>query len=88
MQIIDLYRYEGNGTVIITPNKRNEADTPSRARLVADENAILTNGTTKTEVVDVMLDEVELWTEVNGNNEATEADYINALEELGVNFNE
>ena len=88
MQIIDLYRYEENGTVIITPNKRNETDTPSRARLVADENAILTNGTTETEVVDVMLDEVDKWHEVNGHNEATEADYINALEELGVNFNE
>ena len=81
MKVIDLYRYEENGTVIITPNKRNEADTPSRARLVADEGAVLVNGETEAEVIDVMLDEVELWTEVNGNNEATEADYINALEE-------
>lgn len=88
MQIIDLYRYEDNGTVIITPNKRNETDKPSRARLVADENAILTNGTTETIAVDVMLDEVELWHEVNGHNEATEADYIAALESLGVNFDE
>jgi hypothetical protein len=88
MQIIDLYRYEDNGTVIITPNKRNETDTPSRARLVADEGAILTNGTTETEVVDVMLDEVDLWHEINGHNEATEADYINALEDLGVSFSE
>lgn len=88
MQIIDLYRYEDNGTVIITPNKRNETDTPSRARLVADEGAILTNGTTETEVVDVMLDEVDKWAEINALDEATEADYINALEELGVSFNE
>ena len=88
MQIVNLYRYEEDGTVIITPNKRNETDIPSRARLIADEGATLTNGTTETEVVDVMLDEVEQWTEVNGNNEATEADYINALEKLGVNFNE
>lgn len=86
MQIIDLYRYEDNGTVIITPNKRNETDTPSRARLVADENCTLTNGTTEAEVVDVMLDEVDLWHEINGHNEATEADYINALEDLGVNL--
>lgn len=86
MKVIDLYRYEENGTVIITPNKRNEADTPSRARLVADEGAVLVNGETEAEVIDVMLDEVELWTEVNGNNEATEADYINALEDLGVSF--
>ena len=88
MQIIDLYRYEDNGTVTITPNKRNETDTPSRARLVADEGAILTNGTTETEVVDVMLDEVDLWHETPTDTEATEADYINALEELGVSFDE
>ena len=89
MQIIDLYKYEeSNGVVTITPNKRNETDTPSRARLVADENAILTDGTTETEAVDVMLDEVEQWHEVNGHNEATEADYINALEDLGVIFDE
>ena len=87
MQIVNLYKYEENGTVIITPNKRNETDTPSRARLVADEGAILTNGTTETVVVDVMLDEVDLWHEIGIADEATEADYINALEELGVNFN-
>lgn len=85
MQIIDLYRYEDNGTVVITPNKRNETDTPSRARLVANEGAMLVRGDIETEVIDVMLDEVEQWTETNN---ATESDYINALERLGVNFNE
>ena len=89
MQIIDLYRYEeSNGVVTITPNKRNETDTPSRARLVADENCTLTNGTTETEVIDVMLDEVEQWHEIGNADEATESDYINALEDLGVNFSE
>lgn len=82
MQKINLYRYEINGAVLITPNKRNETDTPSRARLVADENAILTNGTTETEVVDVMLDEVELWQEVNGHTEATEAEKAAAFDIL------
>lgn len=85
MQIVDLYRYEDNGTVVITPNKRNETDIPSRARLVADEGAMLIKGDIETEVVDVMLDEVEQWTEINT---ATETDNINALERLGVNFNE
>ncbi len=88
MQIVNLYRYEENGTVIITPNKRNETDTPSRARLIADENCTLTNGTTETEVIDVMLDEVEQWHEIGSADAATEADYINALEELGVSFSE
>lgn len=87
MQKVNLYRYEeSNGTVTITPTPRAETDTPSRVRLIADENAILTDGITETIAVDVMLDEVDKWTEVNGDNEATETDYINALERLGVNF--
>ena len=88
MQKVNLYRYEENGTVIITPDARAETDTPSRMRLIADDNAILTNGTTETIAVDVMLDEVDTWHEINTDNEATEADYINALERLGVNFDE
>ena len=87
MQKVNLYRYEENGTVIITPNARAETDTPSRMRLIADENAILTNGTTETPAVDVTLDEVDKWKEIGGADEATEADYISALEDLGVRFN-
>ena len=86
MQKVDLYRYEENSTVIITPNARAETDTPSRMRLIADENCILTDGTTETEVIDVMLDEVDKWQEIGGADEATEADYISALEDLGVKF--
>jgi hypothetical protein len=69
MQKVDLYRYEDNGTVIITPNARAETDTPSRMRLIADENCTLTNGTTETPAVDIMLDEVDLWTEVEVTTE-------------------
>lgn len=88
MQIIDLYKYEeSNGVVTVTPNKRNETDTPSRARLVADENCTLTNGTTETPAVDVKLEDVDKWHEIGSADEATEADYINALEDLGVKFN-
>lgn len=81
MQIIDLYRYEDKGTVVITPTPRAETDTPSRMRLIADENTMLTDGTTETEVIDVMLDEVDKWTEIGGAEEATEADYIFTLNE-------
>lgn len=88
MQKVNLYRYEENGTVIITPNARSETDTPSRMRLIADENAILTNGTIETPAVDVMLDDVDKWHEIGGAEEATEADYISALEDLGVKFGE
>lgn len=81
---VDLYRYEDtNGAVAITPNKRNDADIPCRIRLIADEGYVLTNGVDEAAAIDVILDEVGLWSE-----NVTEADYINALEELGVNFNE
>jgi hypothetical protein len=87
MQKVDLYRYEeNNGMVTITPNRRNETDTPRRMRLIADENCILTDGTTKTPAVDVMLGEVDKWQEIGSADEATEADYISALEDLGVKF--
>lgn len=74
MKKVNLYRYEeSTGVVTVTPNKRNETDTPSRARLVADENCTLTDGTREVEVIDVMLDEVDKWTEINAETEVTEA---------------
>lgn len=80
MQKVNLYRYEETDKVIITLNKRNETDTPSRMRLIADENCILTDGITETPAVDVMLDEVDKWQEINAETEATEADYIYDVE--------
>jgi hypothetical protein len=73
MQKVNLYRYEENGTVIITPNRRNEIDIPSRMRLIADENCILTDGTTETPARDVMLEDVDKWHEINAETEAAEA---------------
>ena len=64
MRKTNLYKYTQNNVIIITPNKRNEADIPSQMRLIADENFILTNGVIKTTAVDAMLDEVDLWSEV------------------------
>lgn len=75
MQKVNLYRYEEIDKVIITPNARTETDIPSRMRLIAEENAILTDGTTETEVIDVMLEDVDKWHEINAETEATEADY-------------
>ena len=85
MLIVDLYRYEENGQVTITPNMRNETDTPSRKRLVAEgDDALLTNGEVETPVVDVMLDEVQLWQEIDLVNTANDEDYQNSLKEFGV----
>ena len=84
MQKVELYLYNDGKTVVVTPNKRNETDQPSRMRLIADENAILINGEIEALAVDVMLDEVELWREINGADEASKEDLYNALAELGV----
>lgn len=81
MQKVNLYRYEENGKVTITPTPRAETDTPSRMRLIADENCILTDDTTETPAVDVMLEDVDKWHEINAETEATESNYINALSE-------
>lgn len=64
MQKINLYRYETDGRVTITPNAKSSNDEPSRFRLIADEGYVLTNGEINTPAIDIMLDEVELWTEV------------------------
>lgn len=68
----------------------------------ADEGKVLTNGTAFGSIVYLgKNDRIENWyeiteeeaerlqnTETPTDTEATETDYINALEELGVNFNE
>lgn len=67
----------------------------------ADEGKVLTNGTAFGSIVYLgKNDRIDNWYEIteeeaehlqNGettDTEATETDYINALEELGVNFNE
>lgn len=65
MQRVNLYRYEDeNGVVTITPNPRKETDIPSRLRLVADEGMLLTDGNTKTPVVDILPEEASNWHEI------------------------
>lgn len=64
MKKINLYRYEdANGVVVITPTPKAETDTPSRIRLIAEEKRILTNGETETVAIDIMLNEVDSWSE-------------------------
>lgn len=64
MRTVNLYRYEeDNGVVVITPNPRVETDIPYKARLIAEENAILTNGEVETPAVDISFAEVSSWSE-------------------------
>ena len=65
MKSINLYRYETGNGVIITPNAKNDTDISSRMRLVADENKALTNGKTITLVIDVLLEDIKNWYEID-----------------------
>jgi hypothetical protein len=95
MQTINLYKYaRADGGTTISPIKPN-CDYVPMYRLAADEGKELTkDGVNTTTCTDV--ESTEGWYEVEVNedgevidtDEATEADYQSALEDLGVNFNE
>lgn len=67
-----------------------EGCTESRyVRLIADEGMAITNGKTITVCVDVLAENAQNWTDcelptVEESEEATEADYQNALRDMGV----
>ena len=86
-----LYRVtRSDGGIDVTPNKPSHSDYTETYRLIADEGKILTDGNDTYTCIDT--DEPSKYTEINESNEdftnATESDYINALEEMGVDFNE
>ncbi len=57
-------------------------------RLTADEGKMLTDGTSEWNCVDVLPEDVGKWSEIDApapeDEDATEADYLAALNELGV----
>ena len=70
MQKINLYRYEKDNRVVeITPIPVNDNDNPSRLRLVAEEDMLLTNGVVTTPVVDIFFEEIDDWWEIIDNTE-------------------
>lgn len=92
MQTITLYKYtREDGGVTVSPIKP-EGECTEMYRLIADEGKALTkDGENFTACTDT--DTADGWYEVDApeeeaEDEATEADYIEALEDLGVNFNE
>ena len=87
MEKILLYRYtRADGGITVSPIKP-DVEYTEMFRLVADEGKVLVKGEITTPNTDVA--SVEGWEEVEGTDgEATEQDYLNALEELGVNFDE
>lgn len=57
-------------------------------RLTADEGKVLTDGTSEWNCVDVLPEDVGKWSEIDApapeDEDATESDYLAALNELGV----
>ena len=57
-------------------------------RLTADECKVLTDGTNEWNCVDILPEDVDKWSEIDApvleDEDATEADYLAALNELGV----
>ena len=52
MTIVNLYRYETEKGIVITPNKREETDEPHMFRVIADEYKLLTDGTNTMACID------------------------------------
>lgn len=89
MQKVTLYRYKDEVSTVVTPNEPEnvEYEVSPSVRLVADEGMALTDGAMITTVIDTL--DTEAWQEVEAPElweaeEATEADYIEALQDLGV----
>ena len=59
-----LYRYENaDGSISITPNKRNEGDTVHGYRLIADEGYELYYNDENTEATVIDVESVDGWTQ-------------------------
>lgn len=60
----------------------------SYVRLTADEGKVLTDGANEWNCVDVLPEDVDNWSEIDASvvddDDATEADYLAALNEMGV----
>jgi hypothetical protein len=64
MKVIELYRYENEGRITITPNKASDADIPSKYRLIADEGMELTDGDVVADCIDIPCERIDEWHEV------------------------
>ena len=85
MQKITLYRYiRPDGGVTVSPVKP-DCEYTEMFRLIADDGMILTDGENQTTCTDT--DAPDKWSEspdAENPEQATEADYQNALREMGV----
>lgn len=80
MTTVNLYKYIDGSETIITPNKREESDTPYCYRLIADEGKVLKNGTDETPCVDTHTPSE--WMEVPEEGEVTPEELASELEAM------
>lgn len=82
--------YTGNG-VSLSPKFEDGRTLSDYVRLVADEEKAITNGERIAICVDVLITDVDLWSDcelpMEDLEEVTEQDYQNALAEMGVDLN-
>ena len=67
MKTISIYKY-GN---TLTPEKRNDGDTPSYIRIIADDGKVLVNGDERTHSRDITADKMADWHEEDETKETT-----------------
>ena len=65
----EMKQYQGDNGVIQTPVKLPIPELKQMRRLVADEGKILVNGDERTSCIDVDIDKIELWQEVDIKDE-------------------
>lgn len=85
MQTILLYRYTRPDGGVTVSTTKPDVEYTELVRLVADEGMVLTNGEIITGCTDT--DDQSAWYEVEdteSEEQATEADYQDALREMGV----
>ena len=69
MKIMNIYLYQGDNGVIQTPVKLPIQELKQMRRLVADEGKILVNGEERTSCIDVDIDKIDMWQEVDIDEE-------------------
>ena len=75
MKFVDLYKYENdNGSFSITTEQRRISDVPYEKRLIADNGFYLKKGDKNITVIDVKIEDVDNWVEVEA--ELTEYEQI------------
>ena len=97
MTVSDLHRYRGDGDAAVDTLVLLPLEHEKMFRLVADKGKVLTDGEIIASTYDIPATDLDKWYEIDppeGSDEAIEepeattADYLAALNELGVNTDE